>query len=107
VLLAVILPALFLNVVANDVGRWVKFSVVNAWVLSLAFHSAGTLALSRRRVVLGLGLLVLLLAMGSSRVHHTNPASERVARWLGFSSAPEVGEWMSYCDPQWREVAGR
>jgi hypothetical protein len=105
VLLAVMLPTLFLDAVANDVGRWVKFATVNAWVLSLAFQSAGTLALSRWRVMLGFGLLALLLAMGSSRVHHTNPASEQVARWLGFSSAPQVGDWMSHCDPEWRDIA--
>jgi hypothetical protein len=107
VLLAVVLPVLFLDAVANDVGRWVKFSTVNAWVLSLAFHSAGTLSLSRQRITLGFGLLALLLAMGGSRVHHVNPASEHVARWLGFSSAPQVDDWMSHCDPEWRDIAGR
>jgi hypothetical protein len=106
VLLAVVLPVLFLDAVANDVGRWVKFSTVNAWVLSLAFHSAGTLALNRQRIILGFGLLALLLAMGGSRVHHVNPASEHVARWLGFSSAPHVDEWMSHCDPEWRDIVG-
>ncbi|MEO6368879.1 MAG: hypothetical protein ABIP38_12920 [Steroidobacteraceae bacterium] len=107
VLVAVFVPALFLDAVASDLGRWVKFAAVNTWVLSLVFQSAGTVVMSTKRAIVGFCLLALLLPAGGSRVNHPNPASAHIARWLGFDEAPQVADWMLYCDPDWRKVAGR
>lgn len=105
--LAVLLPLLFMEIVASDTGRWVKLAALNSWLLAVAFHGSGQLSLARWRPALSVALLVLLMGGGGSRVHHPNPASAKVAAWLGFSEAAEVAEWMDRCDPEWRSIARR
>ena len=105
VLIAVVAPLVFMNYVASDMGRWLKFTAVNLWVLAVLYHATGVVSLSRPRIVLGTVLLALLLAMGPSRVHQPNPGIARIAGWLGYPAAPEVAEWMTRCDPDWRAIA--
>jgi hypothetical protein len=57
------------------------------------------------RLVVNAILFAGMAYMGSSPVHEVNRASLSVARRLGFPPAPEVADWMTYCDPRWREVA--
>ena len=102
--LAVVGPTLFMDLVANDLGRWVKFGCASTWMLSAMLQERGTVSIGGWRLVASALLLSVLLYMGGSRVHTVNRASESVARMLGYPDAPEVGEWMTYCDPAWRFI---
>lgn len=103
-IMAIVGPTLFMDLVANDMGRWVKFGCAATWVLSVVLHDRGVVSLDGRRLVVSSVLLGVLLLMGSSGVHSVNRASEKLAVWLGYPAAPEIGDWMTHCDPNWRSV---
>jgi len=106
--LAIVGPTLFMDLVANDLGRWVKFGCAGTWVLSAVLHERGAVSLHGRRLVTSVVLLGMLFVMGGARVHTVNGASEAMAMALGYPAAPEVADWMTHCDPAWRSfVAGR
>ena len=100
--LAIVGPTLFMDLVANDLGRWVKFGCAATWVLSAVLHGSGAISLNGRRLVASVLLFVVIFFMGSSRVHTVNRASDATARALGYPVSPEVGDWMTHCDPAWR-----
>jgi hypothetical protein len=102
--LAVLVPLIFLHVVANDAGRWTMAATVNAWFLSSALQIDGRIVLSRARILLGCAILALLLAMGVTRDNEISWATEAMGRRLGFPAMPSVGEWMTHCDPDWRAL---
>lgn len=106
--LAIVGPTLFMDLVANDLGRWVKFGCAGTWALSAVLHERGAVSLDGRRLVASVLLFVVVFFMGSSRVHTVNRASDATAMALGYPGAPEVADWMTHCDPAWRSfVAGR
>lgn len=107
-LVAIVGPTIFMDLVANDLGRWVKFGCAATWILSAVLHKRGEISIKGWRLVSSALLLGVLLYMGSSRVHTVNRASESMATMLGYADAPEVADWMTFCDPAWRSfVAGR
>ncbi|MEH3159066.1 MAG: hypothetical protein PGN08_09110 [Sphingomonas taxi] len=103
---AILAPVLFMDLVANDIGRWVKFACASSWILSALLQERGVVRIGGMRLALGVLLLGGLLFMGSSRVHTVNRMSEALALRLGYPVAPEVGDWMTHCDPDWRSVVG-
>lgn len=105
VVVAVVVPVVFMNYVASDMGRWLKFAAVSLWVLAVFHHGLGTVVLTRRRIIVSVALFAALMAMGASRVHHPNPVSAKIVTRLGYAPAPEVAEWMTHCDPDWRAIA--
>ena len=103
--LAAALPMLFMNVVANDVGRWLKLAVAGSWILSCVLQCRGELALAPRRVALGAVIVLVLLPMGATRVHQVSPAiATQIAARFDWPPYPDTGVWMTHCDPQWRAI---
>ncbi|HEX8415076.1 MAG TPA: hypothetical protein VF637_14505 [Sphingomicrobium sp.] len=102
---AALVPMLFMNAVANDSGRWVKFASANAWLLAALYMRRGEIVPQAWRLVVNIILFAGMCYMGSSPVHEVNRASLSAARQLGFLPAPEVADWMTQCDLRWREVA--
>jgi hypothetical protein len=105
--LAVMAPTLFMDAIANDSGRWVKFACASTWLLSAAYQEKGGLVFRNNRLWMSAVTLGLLLYMGTSPVHEVNRVSASVVRRSGLDAAPEVDQWMTHCDPEWREVTQR
>lgn len=102
--LAVVIPVMFMNAVANDAGRWVKFGCANAWLLSAHLQIGSDLAESGKRLAGRALLLVALMSMGISKDAPVNPESSRISWHLGSPQEP-VDAWMTRCDPRWRQAA--
>jgi hypothetical protein len=97
-------PAIFMMVIANDSGRWLKLAVVNGWLIA-TYHvlRGGGLDLLRTRDLLrGALLLALLLAMGSTRHNNVNRTFRDAATELGYPDPVTLEEWMEHCNPRWR-----
>ncbi len=103
--LAVLVPLVFMNAVANDTGRWVKFACANAWVLAALYQGRGEHVPGGPRLAVNAVLLAGMMYMGTSPVHEVNRASFSVARRLGMPPPPPVDEWMTRCDRDWRAIA--
>lgn len=96
-------PMLFMNVVANDTGRWVKFACANAWMLSAVFQIQGLSVPSIKRTTINYALLAAALWLGSADVHHPNRASIMLISKLDLQPFG-IANWMAHCDPDWYEI---
>ena len=105
--LGVLLPMLFLNVVATDVGRWLKLAVASSWILSIVVQSRGLVRFDGRRVAVGACILIALISMGATRVYEVNRTSSKLLDRLGGEPYPVLSVWMTHCDPQWRDIVHR
>jgi len=97
-------PAVFMMLIANDTGRWLKLAVLNGWLIA-AYHllrGVGLDLVRWRDLIGGTILLALLLAMGITRYNDVNKAFGTVALKLGYQGPPLLEEWMNHCDPGWR-----
>ncbi len=103
---AVLVPVMFMNVVANDAGRWVKFGCANAWILSIHSQIRSDVVESSKRFAARALILFALASMGVSKDAAVNPESGHIYWRFGYVwEAP--AEWMTRCDPQWRDVVRR
>ncbi|HEX8415411.1 MAG TPA: hypothetical protein VF637_16255 [Sphingomicrobium sp.] len=103
-ILAVVMPVMFMNTVANDAGRWVKFGCANAWLLSAQFQIGNAFLEKGKRLAARALILLALISMGVSRDAAVNRQSIDLYGRLGFSWE-SVDAWMSRCDPNWRNAA--
>lgn len=103
---AALLPVLFMLVIANDVGRWLKLGVLNAWLLAAFVHlrAAEPEPLRTAFVVRGVVLLALLAAMGWTPHSDINVATRHLIVRLGFVYDKTGEQWLDTCDPDWRSV---
>jgi hypothetical protein len=99
-------PSIFMMLIANDTGRWLKLGVLNGWLIAsfLLLRGAAAAQLSRRAIGLGAALLCGLLAMGSTRHNNINDTYSRLLLRLGYAEHSELDVWMDNCDPQWRGI---
>ena len=97
---------IFMLVIANDTGRWLKLAVMNAWFLAAAFQDSDpeTAPSSLTNQVFGVVCLVVLLAMGTTTVNPVSRVSQHVAEKLGMKDPGAPGEWLGICDPAWRQL---
>jgi hypothetical protein len=104
--ISVFLPMIFMLAIANDTGRWLELSVMNAWLLAAAFQEMDSEAapVSPRTQMAGAIGLVVLLAMGSSQVNEVSRFTRNLAVKLGMATPGLPHEWMDKCDPTWREL---
>ena len=97
-------PAIFMMLIANDTGRWLKLGVLNGWMaasfLLLRGHAAAQL--SSRAMTAGAALLAGLLTMGITRDNNINAAYGRLLQQFGYRDRVALDVWMDTCDPQWR-----
>ncbi len=103
-------PLIFMLLVANDTGRWLKLSALNIWLLQsfLLLRAPVLPMLTRRRAAIGLSLLAALVWMGPSRYFYVNDAAHALALRTGFADPPPLGLWMDRCASGWRaDVYGR
>lgn len=101
-LLAVVAPYLALLLLANDIGRWITMGVACTWIISATAQADEGETLGPSRIAFGLVILGALYVVGASSVHTVTGSSERLAAWLGYAPPPPTGEWMTACDPAWR-----
>jgi hypothetical protein len=107
--IAVFAPVVFMLLIANDTGRWVKLGVFNAWLLAAAFQIDDPWAKRPRPAVMAAGVLMLavFIAMGSSPVHEVNRFARQVSLHFGFGDPGGPAAWLQQCDPQWRSFLAR
>jgi hypothetical protein len=102
-------PPIFMMLVANDTGRWLKLGVLNGWLLAsfLLLRGAAEAQLGPRALKLGAVLFCGLLAMGSTRHNDINEAYGGLLDRLGYPDHVPLDVWMDSCDPGWRRVVYR
>lgn len=107
VALAMWLPVVFMLVVANDTGRWLKLGVLNAWLVTVFLvlrAPGGGRVMEARGMILGALLLGALLAMGHSSYNDVSPATRDLTAALGLRSGITLLQWLDTCDPTWRSI---
>jgi hypothetical protein len=103
VCIAMCVPAIFMMLIANDTGRWLKLSVLAGWLIAAFYmlREPDSDALRTSRIVQGGLILAILLAMGTTRHNNVNPLLDRIARAAGFGEPVSLRTWMDTCDPRW------
>jgi hypothetical protein len=106
VLLAMWIPVLFMLIIANDVGRWLKLGVLNAWLLTafLALRSVASVRLTWPWMALGASTLGVLLMMGPTPHSDINYYTRHLIVRLGFEYKATPEQWLDTCDPGWRSI---
>ncbi len=99
-------PAIFMMVIANDTGRWLKLAVLDGWLIAsfMLLRGEAVAQLSSRAMKLGAMLFTALLAMGPTRHNNVNSAYGRLLLRLGYQDHAELDVWMNQCDPDWRTI---
>lgn len=99
-------PTIFMMVIANDTGRWLKLAVLDGWLIAsfLLLRGEAAATLSSRAMKLGAVLFSGLLAMGPTRHNNVNDAYGRLLLRLGYQDHAELNVWMDQCDPDWRAI---
>jgi len=99
-------PPIFMMLVANDTGRWLKLGMLNGWLLAsfLLLRGVADAQLGPRALKLGALLICGLLAMGPTRHNTINDAYSRLLDRLGYPEHTALDVWMDSCDPEWRRV---
>ncbi|RYG70538.1 hypothetical protein EON77_13850 [bacterium] len=105
-LLAVFAPMLFMLLVANDVGRWLKLAVVNAWLLTaiLALRHGEFRARTPPSLLAGVAALGVLIGMGYTPFDDVNAYSRDLIAKRGYRYDMTIEGWLDRCDASWREV---
>jgi hypothetical protein len=111
-LISVILPVLFMLLIATDTGRWLQLAVINAWLLAVAERLQGpgeAAPVSIAAASVGGAALAVLLMMGVTHYDNVNRLTGLISNRLGLPSRAPLEQWMARCDPQWQSVlaAGR
>ena len=99
-------PAIFMMVIANDTGRWLKLAVLDGWLIAsfMLLRGEAVAQLSSRAMKLGAMLFTALLAMGPTRHNNVNSAYGRLLLRLGYQDHAELDVWMNQCDPDWQTI---
>jgi hypothetical protein len=97
-------PAIFMMLIANDTGRWLKLAVLDGWLIAsfLLLRGEAAAQLSPRAMGLGAVLFLALLAMGPTRHNNVNRAYGHLLLRLGYEDHVALDVWMNSCDPGWR-----
>ncbi len=100
------LPVLFMLIIANDTGRWLKLGVLNAWLITtfLTLRSADGVKLSAHSQILGALSLSVMHMMGHTPYSDVSQATRVLTTWLGFTYDITLEQWLNTCDPEWRSI---
>lgn len=103
VFIAMCVPTIFMMLIANDTGRWLKLGVFAGWLIAAFYmlREPGGHELRDRRIVQGGLILAILLSMGTTRHNNVNTLLDRIARAAGFGEPVSLKIWMDTCDPRW------
>ena len=107
--LVMAVPLVFMLLIANDTGRWLKLAVLNGWLVSVFYLVRGYAVLDNDEtwMPLGVALLMVLLAMGSTPYYRVNRIARNTALTFGYRDPLPLRVWMDTCDPGWeRHVYG-
>lgn len=101
-----IVPMLFLIVVANDTGRWLMLSVLNAWLAAAALQiqAPEKVVIGPRHAAVGAAILCVLALAGSTQYFIVNRVASAAILRAGFAAPGPFDGWMAKCDPDWRSV---
>jgi len=104
VFVTMFVPLVFMLIIANDTGRWLRFAVLNGWLLAMFLLIAGyrLVEFDRRALAIGGTMLAGLLVMGFTPYNYANAATHRITVKLGFPDPGSLDIWMDRCDPGWR-----
>ena len=103
ILLAAFVPVIFMMLIANDTGRWLKMGVANEWMLA-AYYKLRNPKVEPSWLAMGLGLLLFagLVAMRPTPLYYVNETTHKITRRLGYADPGRLEDWMNHCDPKWR-----
>jgi hypothetical protein len=96
-------PAVFMMLIANDTGRWLKLSVLCGWLISAFYLLRKPEGDSLRNGVIAQGsvILTILLFMGTTKHNNINPMLDRIALSASLGDPVSLRVWMDTCDPGW------
>jgi hypothetical protein len=103
-LIAVFVPVIFMMLIANDTGRWLKMGVANAWMLAAYCKLRGP-KVEPSWPAMGIGLLLFagLIAMHHTPYNYVNKTTLNISHSLGYADPGRLEDWMNQCDPAWRK----
>jgi hypothetical protein len=103
-LIAAFVPVIFMMLIANDTGRWLKMGVANAWMLAAYYKLRGP-KVEPSWPAMGIGLLLFagLVAMRHTPLYYVNETTHNISRSLGYADPGRLEDWMNHCDPEWRK----
>jgi hypothetical protein len=102
----VLVPLLFLTIVAIDYGRWFTMAAFNAWLCAalLAARSDSMVPAPRLNLLIAVPAIALLMAAGQTDIFYANTATVRAARTIWEKPIVRPTDGIAICDPQWRDV---
>src|ERR1700733_12644562 len=103
-LIAAFVPVIFMMLIANDTGRWLKMGVANAWMLTAYYKLCGP-KVEPSWPAMGIGLLLFagLIAMRHTPYNYVSETTHNISRSLGYADPGRLEDWMNHCDPDWRK----
>lgn len=103
---AVFAPVVFMLLIANDTGRWLRLGVVNAWLLMACQYLEGPEDHRPRpaEYLLGMVIFAAFLLAGHTHYNNVNRLSQKAVVKLGFRPPGSLQGWMDQCDPDWLKV---
>jgi hypothetical protein len=100
---AVLVPVVFMLIIAADTGRWLKMGVSNAWLLAAFYQLRDAEEQpSLADMVIGSFLFFGLLAMGHTPYDNVNASFHKISLSLGYRDPGRLEDWLNHCDPVWR-----
>ncbi len=103
---ATLLPLIFMLAIANDTGRWLKLSVLNAWLLHSFYliREPSREGVSASQIVCSFAVLAVLLLMGPTQYRKVNRSVHTAAMRAGAADPAPFRVWMDGCAPGWQTL---